>query len=109
MIVPALPLIKELTEQAHTHGDNARSKAAAEQKVMTLWKASLTRRKNLQEQDCRSIQDRILIARQTNASIPDWFNKINHGTHEAVMIESTEALISQAVEAGIDRDEPQGE
>ncbi|CAL9641992.1 hypothetical protein SUDANB95_06342 [Actinosynnema sp. ALI-1.44] len=104
MIVPALPLAKELTEQAYAHGENARSKAAVEQKVMMLWRESLARQRTLREQDCRSIQDRILITRQTNASIPDWFNKINHDTHEAVMIEGTETLISQAVEADIDRD-----
>lgn len=98
--VPLLPVLRELAEMIKGHFDNAQSKASAEGKVNALWRRGLGDPHSISEADCRAVQDCLLNTRRTNASIPDWFDRLRHSTNEANMRATAEHLIAEARQRG---------
>ena len=99
--VPLLPVIRELAEMIKGHVDNAQSKSSAEGKVNALWRRGLDDPHSVSEADCRAVQDCLLNTRRTNASIPDWFDRLRHRTNEANMRATSQHLIEEARQRGL--------
>jgi hypothetical protein len=51
-------------------------------------------------EDCRSVQDRILQIRQSNAHVPDWLDNMRRARNEAAMHSSAEHLKEEAAAHG---------
>lgn len=100
LVIPALGPLKEVGEQINANFDAARTKESAERKISEAWDKGLTGQHVSSTEDLRSIQDKILLVRQSNPYIPDWFDKAFHRSNEAAMHVTTADKIAQAARCG---------
>ncbi|MCO4239814.1 S-4TM family putative pore-forming effector [Pseudarthrobacter raffinosi] len=100
VLVPLLSPARELIEAIRANHDSADMKAKAESKVLRLWQRGLEDHGAITAEDCRSVQDRILQIRQTNAHVPDWLDNLRRSRNETVMHESAQHLIEDAIQHG---------
>lgn len=98
---PLLPVFRELAEMTKAHFDSAQAKASAESKIAGLWRRGLDTPGTVNVADCRAVQDCLLTTRRTNASIPDWFNRLRQNTHEANMRATAQHLVAEARQRGL--------
>ena len=99
LVVPALAPIKELAELITTNLENATSKESTERKLIALWKDGL-RGQPVSTESCRTIQDKILHFRQSNAYVPDWLDNLRRAKNETAMRSSATAMIEEARDRG---------
>ena len=100
VLVPLLGPSREIIESIRGNLDSAETKAKAESKVLKLWQRGLQADGAITVEDCRSVQDRILQIRQTNAHVPDWLDNLWRRRNESVMRESAQHLIEEAIQHG---------
>jgi hypothetical protein len=100
LLVPALTPFKELANLIRANFDNANTKESAERTLNELWEKGVVQNKAPHENQLRSLQDKILILRQTNAYVPDWLDSIFHERNEAAMRASVEDRVAQAKRYG---------
>lgn len=96
VVVPALSPIKETVEQIRANFDNALSKESAERKIAELWAAGMSGTATPSDVQLRSLQDKILQFRQTNAFVPDWLDAVFHRRNEAAMRISVQSRVEEA-------------
>ncbi|MCG5464843.1 S-4TM family putative pore-forming effector [Micromonospora sp. MED01] len=96
VIVPALSPIKEIAEQIRLNFDNARSKESAERKIAELWAAGMSGAATPSTTQLRTLQDKILQLRQTNAFVPDWLDTVFHRRNEVAMKMSVQSRVEEA-------------
>jgi hypothetical protein len=100
LIAPSLGPLKELAEQIRENWNAAATKENAERKLAELWDMGMDGRHNPTIAELRSIQDRAVTIRQGNPYIPDWFDRLFHGSNQAAMSTSTIDRITQAKRHG---------
>lgn len=100
VVVPLLAPARELVELIRANRDSAEIKAKTESKLLSLWGRAMRDADGVTLGDCRSVQDRILQIRQTNAHVPDWLDNARRSHSETVMQESATHLIEDAVQHG---------
>ncbi|GIH11223.1 hypothetical protein Rhe02_92900 [Rhizocola hellebori] len=101
IFVPQLSVIKELIEMIRANHDSVQSKVTAENKVLALWRRGLADPASVTVGDCRTVQDKILQIRQSNAAIPDWFNKRMRRRLEVTMRASAAQMVAEASAHGV--------
>jgi hypothetical protein len=100
VVLPLAAPAKDLFELGREHRTSAESKESAESKVRRLWDQALDEPSTVTIADCRDIQDLIVAARRSNASVPDWFDNRRRKTYETSMRQSTDYYIEKAIAAG---------
>ena len=101
MVIPALAPVKELGEQVRANFANARTKEAVERKIADLWAAGMSGKATPTEAQLRSIQDRILQFRHTNAFVPDWLDSVFHARNSAAMRLAVDSRLQEARRNGL--------
>ena len=101
VVLPLLTPAKDLFELGREHRQSADAKEGVERAVRKIWRGALADPSSLTESTCRDVQDRIMNIRQTNATVPDWFDNRRRDTYDTSMRTSTDHLIEEAVEAGV--------
>ncbi|MFF4263013.1 S-4TM family putative pore-forming effector [Streptomyces virginiae] len=99
--VPLLPTLKEVIDIWRSNLESVATKQKAEGKAQTLWRRAMDRGEIPEEAECRQLQDLILMSRQSNALIPDWFYWVRRNGSEQVMCMSMGDFIDEATEAGL--------
>jgi len=100
VLVPLLSPARELIEGIRANYESSDTKAKAESKVLRLWQRGMEDPGAVTAEDCRSVQDRILQIRQSNAHIPDWLDNMRRDRNESVMHQSAQHLKEEAVHHG---------
>lgn len=100
LAVPLLGPARELIEMIRKNRDSADTKVTAETKVHGLWERALQPDGTITIDDCRGVQDQILNIRRTNAHVPDWLDNLRRARNEALMQQSANHLIEEAVHHG---------
>lgn len=100
VLVPLLSPAREIIEAIRANYESADIKAKTESKVLRLWQRGMEDANAVTTEDCRSVQDRILQIRQTNAHVPDWLDDLRRNRNESVMRESAQHLKEEAAERG---------
>jgi hypothetical protein len=101
IVAPLLAPAREALEMIRANRDAAQNKSALESKILVTWRKGLEGPSKVTPKDCRLIQDRILTTRQTNASVPDWLDRIRHKSQEGTMRLSAEHMIEESRTAGV--------
>lgn len=100
LVIPALGPFKEIVGQIQDNLDAAQTKENAERKLMELWENGMTGQRIPSSEELRSVQDKILLVRQSNPYIPDWFDKVFRGTNQAAMHATTSDKVTAAKQHG---------
>ena len=100
VLVPLLGPARELIEMIRANRESADIKTETETKVLALWSPGMAEADAVTIQDCRTVQDRLLQIRQTNAYVPDWLDNLRRSRHEVLMQESAKHLVEEAVQHG---------
>jgi Flp pilus assembly protein TadB len=100
VLVPLLSPARELIEAIRANHESSDIKAKVESKVLRLWQRGMEDPKAVTAEDCRSVQDRILQIRQSNAHVPDWVDNMRRSRNESVMHESAQHLKEEAAQHG---------
>ncbi len=101
LLVPSLAPFKEIVSLVKSNVDGYKTKEATERTLNDLWESGLSGGRIVTETDVRQLQDRILIFRQDNAYVPDWFDKIFHQKNEAAIRSSVSDRVAQAERSGM--------
>lgn len=96
IIAPLLAPLREIAEMIRANWENAQTKSRVEGKILDLWRRGLADPAAVTEADCCRVQDRISFLRQSNASVPDWLNRVRHAAQEATMRLSADHMIEEA-------------
>lgn len=100
ILIPLLGPIRELIELIRANRESGDAKAKAESMLLQLWNRAMDEKDALTLDDCRRLQDRIVAIRLSNAHVPDWLDNLRRSKSEAVMQESADHLLQQAVRRG---------
>lgn len=100
VLVPLLSPARELIEAIRANHESSDTKAKAESKVLKLWQRGMEEPGAVTAEDCRSVQDRILQIRQSNAHVPDWIDNMRRDRNESVMHASARHLKEEAAAHG---------
>lgn len=100
LIIPSLAPFKEVGEQIKTNFEAAKTKETVERKVNDMWEKGMTGSPIPTEEELRSVQDKILLLRQSNPYIPDWLDNALHEKNEAAMRSSVADKVAQAQRQG---------
>ncbi|MEU0172305.1 S-4TM family putative pore-forming effector [Streptomyces massasporeus] len=98
--VPLLGPAREIIEMIRSNRESSETKAKTESKVLSLWNQGVRGTLAVSIDDCRSVQDRILSIRQSNAHIPDWLDRLRRTKNESLMQQSADYLIDEAIRFG---------
>jgi hypothetical protein len=101
IVVPMLGPGRELVEMIRANRESSDTKAKADAKVMQLWERAMAGPLAITIGDCRGLQDKIVTIRQSNAHVPDWLDNLRRDHNEALMQQSADHLIEQAVQHGL--------
>ncbi|MFF9841605.1 S-4TM family putative pore-forming effector [Streptomyces sp. NPDC013740] len=104
--VPLLPTLKEVVEIWRLNMESVATKQKAEGKAQALWRRAIDQKRSPEESECRQLQDLILMSRQANALIPDWFYWLRRASGEQVMSMSMGDFVEEATGAGLIPDPP---
>ena len=86
LVFPLVGPARELVEMVKANRDSAETKRQAEGKVLSLWQRGMTSAAPaVTIEDCRSVQDKIVAIRHTNAYVPDWVDGLRRSRNESVM------------------------
>jgi len=96
LLVPALAPFKEVANLVKLNLENAHTKESTERTVNELWETGMTAGTVPSESQLRSLQDKILVLRQTNSYVPDWLDSVFHRRNEATMRASVADRVAQA-------------
>ncbi|MFF0533605.1 S-4TM family putative pore-forming effector [Nocardia amikacinitolerans] len=100
ILIPLLGPVRELVEMIRANRESSDSKAKAESTLLQLWNRAMQDPDALTVEDCRRLQDRIIAIRLSNAHVPDWLDNLRRSRSEAVMQDSADHLVHQAVQNG---------
>lgn len=100
LLIPALAPFKEIATLVRANFENATNKQSAERTINELWEEGMSKGCAPSENQLRSLQDKILVLRQTNAYVPDWLDSLFHGRNEAAMRTSVADRVAQARRSG---------
>jgi hypothetical protein len=100
LLVPALAPFKEITTLVRSNFENTANKQSTERTINELWEAGMSGTHVPLEGQLRSLQDKILVLRQTNAYVPDRLDSVFHRRNEAAMRTSVADRVSQARRSG---------
>lgn len=100
LVLPCLGPFKEMVEQIKANFESARAKESAERKLGELWDNGMKYGLIPNEQDLRSIQDKIVVFRQANPYIPDRFDRIFRRSNEDAMQATVADRVAQARHCG---------
>lgn len=101
IFAPLTPSIKEIFDMWRNNLESARSKEKGESKAAALWDKSMDSQVTPTLQECREIQDRILLSRQSNPIIPDWFYWLFRNRNEGAMQTSVADYVEEARSHGL--------
>lgn len=104
--VPLLAPAREIRDLVNANRDSEDAKRKAESKIASLWRGAITHQTPVTVQDCRTIQDRILSIRLSNAHVPDWLDEWWRSRNETAMRDTAESLVYEATHAGLVRPGP---
>ncbi|MEU0334454.1 S-4TM family putative pore-forming effector [Streptomyces sp. NPDC006193] len=99
--LPLLPSVKEAVEIWRANVDSLQTKQKAEGKALAMWRRAIEQGEQPSENDCRQLQDCILISRQSNAPIPDWFYRRRKKRSQKTMDMSVDDFVHEVTEAGL--------
>ncbi|WP_281198641.1 S-4TM family putative pore-forming effector [Streptomyces phaeochromogenes] len=100
LIIPSLAPFKEVGEQIKANFEAARTKEAVERKVNDMWAKGMDGSHVTTDEELRSIQDKILLLRQSNPYVPDWLDDAFHEKNEAAMRSGVADKVAQAERHG---------
>jgi hypothetical protein len=100
LLVPSLAPSKELANLIRANFEASNTKESAERTLNEVWEKGILEETVPDEGKLRTIQDKILILRQTNAYVPDWLDSIFHRRNEAIMRASVGDRVLQAKRHG---------
>lgn len=100
LVVPALAPFKEVAEQIKANFEANKTKESVERKVNEMWARGMDGSHVPTEVEVRSVQDKILLLRQTNPYVPDWLDNVLRGRNEAAMRSSVADKVAQAERSG---------
>ena len=99
--LPLLPSVRESVEIWRANMDSLQTKQKAEGKAVAMWRRAIEEGEMPSESDLRQLQDCILISRQSNAPIPDWFYEKRKKRSQKTMELSVEDFVKEVTEAGL--------
>jgi hypothetical protein len=99
LVLPALPVLIEAIDELRRHFESARLKDEMQQKVLEVWREGLTA-EGVPVLRCREIQNEIVHIRQSNAQVPDWFDRRLRGKSESAMRIGAEDMMEEAKRQG---------
>ena len=99
LVLPALPVLVEAVDELRRHFESARLKDEMQQRVLEVWREGLTA-EGVPVLRCREIQNEIVHIRQSNAQVPDWFDRRLRGKSESAMRVGAEDMIEEAERHG---------
>ncbi|MFF5146969.1 S-4TM family putative pore-forming effector [Streptomyces sp. NPDC013157] len=99
--LPLLPSAKEAVEIWRANMDSLHTKQKAEAKALAIWRRATEQEDKPSVSDCRQLQDFILISRQSNAPIPDWFYERRKKRSQKTTNMSVEDFVQEARDAGL--------
>jgi hypothetical protein len=99
--LPLLPAVKEAIEIWRANLDSLQTKQKAESKALVMWRRAIEQGEKPSDHDCRQLQDCILISRQSNAPIPDWFYDKRKQRSQETMDMSVADLVQEVAQAGL--------
>ncbi|MER6316069.1 S-4TM family putative pore-forming effector [Streptomyces sp. NPDC001581] len=100
LVIPSLAPFKEIGEQIKANFEAAKTKETVERKLGDVWAKGLDRSHVITNEELRSIQDKILLLRQSNPYVPDWLDDAFHEKNEAAMRSSVADKVMQAERLG---------
>ncbi|WP_326711648.1 S-4TM family putative pore-forming effector [Streptomyces sp. NBC_01474] len=100
LVIPSLAPFKEVGEQIKANFEAAKTKESIERKVNDIWAKGMSDSRIAAEGELRSVQDKILLLRQSNPYIPDWLDNAFHKKNEAAMRSSVADKVAQAERQG---------
>lgn len=101
LVIPSFAPFREIGTLVRSNFESAATKEATERAITEMWEegmkdATITP----SEQSVRSIQDKIIVLRQSNPYVPDWLDSIFHQRNEAAMRTSVQDKVMQAKRCG---------
>ncbi|MEU0037002.1 S-4TM family putative pore-forming effector [Streptomyces sp. NPDC006333] len=99
--LPILPSVKEAVDIWRANMDSLQTKQKAEGKALVIWGRAIEHGERPSDNDCRRLQDCILMSRQSNAPIPDWFYTGRKKRSQKTMDMSVEDFVQEVTEAGL--------
>lgn len=100
LVIPSLAPFKEVGEQIKSNFEAAKTKENVERKIDDIWAKGMDGSHVATRDELRSIQDKILLLRQSNPYIPDWLDSAYHKKNEAAMKVSVADKVAQATRHG---------
>lgn len=100
LVVPALAPLKEIGEQIKANWEAAHTKEGVERKVDDMWTKGMSGSRVPSEDDLRSVQDKLLLLRQSNPYVPDWLDNAFREKSQAAMRSSAQDKVAQARRCG---------
>lgn len=100
LAVPFLAPAKELATLIRSNFDASNTKESVERTLNETWEKGMSAADVPTEGKIRSIQDKILTLRQSNAYVPDWLDSVFHQRNEAAMRASVKDRVDQAKRHG---------
>lgn len=99
--LPLLPSVREAVDIWRANMDSLQTKQKAESKALAMWRRAIEQGEKPSDNDCRQLQDCILMSRQSNAPIPDWFYERRKKKSQKTMDMSVEDFVQEVIEAGL--------
>ncbi|MGW3916471.1 S-4TM family putative pore-forming effector [Streptomyces sp. NPDC005070] len=99
--LPLLPSAKEAVDIWRANMDSLQAKQKAEGKAVAIWRRAIEQGEIPSDSDCRQLQDCILMSRQSNAPIPDWFYDRRKKRSQETMEMSVEDFVQEVTAAGL--------
>ncbi len=97
---PLLAPVREVVDMVRAGWDSSAAKRAADSGVMRLWRQAMQDPDSVGTTDLRSVQDKILGLRRSNAHVPDWFHRVRRKRLERSMQDAAAALADEAQDQG---------
>jgi hypothetical protein len=94
VLLPWATLAYQGFSEVTAHALNSREKAEAQTACSSMWQQGLVG--DLDEGECRQLQDRLVGINSRNALVPDWFDKHFRASNEAAMQRSAASLVAEA-------------
>ncbi|MGC4907079.1 S-4TM family putative pore-forming effector [Streptomyces cyaneofuscatus] len=99
--LPLIPGIKECVENWRSNADSIHSKQKVDGKALAIWVRAVEKKQVPHIGECRQLQDLILMSRQVNSPIPDWFYDRMKEKNQKAMEMSVNDYVHQVVESGL--------
>jgi hypothetical protein len=98
---PIIPSLKELLDIHRSNTDGIGSKQEADSRALEMWRRAIESGNAPREEECRQLQDRILLSRQSATFVPDWFYRSRKKLNEATMHMDAQDYVDEATSADL--------